>query len=634
MSGSQPGRSARAAVLWRYFIATWLLLLIDEARNLGSVEISGFVAALYAMAVLLTGSFLLVFAAFLPVLGLNRLAPAPESGPLRLRGDVAVYGACVTLFSAVQGFVLLDHYVFCIYGFHFNGFVWNLVTTKGGVESMGAGVSTHLTFALIGLLIAAIQTGVLIALIRIPRLRTLGEGKLTRRKVAILAASLIALGLFDKVTYGVSVFRSYGPVLSASQAFPLYLPVSFTVFLRKLGFRDRREDVLQMSSGKSRLHYPLHPLVREQGPKPPPNIVWLVAESLRSDMLDPEIMPATWAFSEHELRFERHYSGGNGTRMGMFSMFYGLYGNSFSPCMAELRSPVLMDAIQESGYQLFIHTSAAFSFPEMDKTVFAKVPRSALHEGGTGEGWSRDREHVSQILNEIDGRDPSHPFFAFMFFESPHAPYNYPEECTIRTPVAKTLNYLTMDLKKDIGLIKNRYINSCRHLDTQVERLLKRLEERKLLDSTIVLVTGDHGEEFMEKGRWGHHSAFTEEQARVPLVLHVPGQAAARIDRMTSHLDLPATLLAQLGVKSRPEEYSFGHDLISGEARYYTIISGWEEVAYVDDRYKSVFPLKSYDVARTSTTTRDDGPTDTKAFMAASHTRLVGLLKDLHRFQK
>jgi membrane-anchored protein YejM (alkaline phosphatase superfamily) len=49
-----------------------------------------------------------------------------------------------------------------------------------------------------------------------------------------------------------------------------------------------------------------------------------VAESLRADALDPEIMPATTEFAARLLRFRAHYSGGNNTRMGMFAMFYGL----------------------------------------------------------------------------------------------------------------------------------------------------------------------------------------------------------------------------------------------------------------------------------------------------------------------
>ena len=64
------------------------------------------------------------------------------------------------------------------------------------------------------------------------------------------------------------------------------------------------------------------------------------------------------------------------------------------------------------------------------------------------------------------------------------------------------------------------------------------------------------------------------------------------------------------------------------------MISGWAEVAYVDDRYKSVFPLRSYDVVRRSATTRDDAPADMKAFMEASHDRLTQVMKELRRFQK
>src|SRR4030095_12363055 len=99
------------------------------------------------------------------------------------------------------------------------------------------------------------------------------------------------------------------------------------------------------------------------------------------------------------------------------------------------------------------------------------------------------------------------------------------------------MNYATMDLERDMGLIKNRYINSCRHLDTQIERILKYLDEKGLMSSTIVLITGDHGEEFMEHGRWGHNSTFSEEQIRVPFVLWVPGRQPEEVNRMSSHLD-------------------------------------------------------------------------------------------------
>lgn len=623
-----PGleREARAGILRRYAVAAGVAVLINAAGFLGRVDYAGALTVLFAGSLWLIISLLLSVLPFLLVLALHRLLPAPSRN-----ADLTVYSIAVLLFAVVQGFVAMDRYVHGLYGFHLNGFVWNLVTTKGGIASMGAGASTTATFVLGGLLLLGVQAGLLIAIIKIPQLRRLGEGKLNRKTAVALAAVVLLLLGFDKVTYGVSRFKAYTPVLAASDVFPLYIPVSFSTLLRRAGFKDEPENLVKMDPGSSRLRYPLAPLDRDARPNPP-NIVWLVAESLRADALEPSVMPATWAFSEKAVSFARHYSGGNGTRMGMFSMFYGLYGNAFFPCLTELRSPVLMDVVQDSGYQFYIHTSAAFTFPEMDKTVFARVPRQLLNEEGSGKGWERDREHVRQILESIERRDPAKPFFAFMFFESPHAPYTYPDECAVRTPAPRDINYLTMDLEKDIGPLKNSYLNACRHLDTQLERIFRTLAEKNLLESTIVVVTGDHGEEFMEKGRWGHHSAYSEEQTRVPLVLHIPGAAPRKIERLTSHLDLPATILTLLGVKNPPSDYSLGQDLLGSAVRDYTVVSGWAEVAYVDDEYKSSFPLKSYDVRSRVVTTRLDAPADAKAFQSTRNERLLQVLKDLKRF--
>ena len=626
MSSPSEGRDARCGVLWRYAAATWIVLLANTAGFLAQVEHPGALTGPYSVVVWLITSLLFLFLPFLPVLALHRCLPSPS----RI-WDATVYAAAVLVFAAAQGFLLMDRYVHRLYGFHLNGFVWNLVTTKGGVESMGAGSSTMLTFVLVGVLILAVQAGILAAFLKIPRLRRLGEGTLTRKRCVWLAVGVLALVGIDKVTYGVSRFRAYTPVLTVCDAFPLYVPITFSTILRKLGYRDERQDFVQMDPGSSRLHYPRAPLVRD--PQVPfPNIVWLVSESLRADSLGPEIMPAAWKFSERAVRFTRHYSGGNGTRMAMFSMFYGLYGNMFLPCLTELRSPVLVDVLQGGRYQMYLHTSSVFTFPELDKTVFAKVPRELLREQGNGRGWERDREHITEILQSIDRRDPATPFFAFMFFESPHAPYTFPDECAVRTPAIKDVNYLTMDLKKDIGPLKNSYLNACHHLDTQVARVLRHLEEKKLLDSTIVIVTGDHGEEFMEKGRWGHQSGYSEEQTRVPLLIYAPGLSPRVVDRMTSHLDIPATVLTLLGVKNPPEDYSLGQDLLGSAVREYTVISGWAEIAYVDAEFKSPFPLKTYDVRYREVTTRDDAPADRKAFLASRHVQLTQVMKDLKRF--
>jgi membrane-anchored protein YejM (alkaline phosphatase superfamily) len=629
-------RRDRSGVLWRYFALTTVALLVNHLNFLTAVDSSGVIAWTYAAAVYLTGPLLHLFLAFSPVLILNAVLgrrPVDPAQPGRRRRDLVVYATAAVLFTALQGVTLLDGYVYHLYGFHLNGMVLNLVLTPGGVNSMAAGVSTYLVLAAVVLGLVAVQVGLLLAVLRLPRLRRLWEGKLTKRRGMALVASVLLLLAAEKIAYSVSVFRSYGAVPAASAAFPIYIPITFSTTLRRLGFKGEQAGSLRLGgAGSSHLDYPLKPIVVDPAAKPL-NVMWLVSESLRWDMMDPAIMPAACGFGDRALRFTRHYSGGNGTRMGMFSMFYGLTGNYWQPFLAEHRSPVLMDRVVDAGYELFLHTSAEFSFPELDKTVFSRVPKAQLHEGKAPERWRRDRENLDAIFASIDKRDPARPFFTFMFFESPHAPYTFPEECALTKPYVADLNYLTMDLKKDIGAIKNSYINACRHLDTQLDRVFKFLAQKGLLESTIVLVTGDHGEEFMEKGRWGHHSAFSEEQIRVPLILHVPGVAPAVIDRMTSHLDLPATILPRLGVKNPAEDYGLGVDLVAGPPREWLMVSGWTEVVYLDDGYKAIFPVKSYNMARREVTTRDDVPADKSAFLSARRDQVTKFMKDLRRFQ-
>lgn len=69
------------------------------------------------------------------------------------------------------------------------------------------------------------------------------------------------------------------------------------------------------------------------------------------------------------------------------------------------------------------------------------------------------------------------------------------------------------------------------------------------MEDTIVIVTGDHGEEFMEKGRWGHRSTFSQEQIQVPLIIWIPESGKGDHSFMTSHIDIVPTIAPYLGVK-------------------------------------------------------------------------------------
>ena len=625
--------SNRTKLLNHYFFLSYLVILTLCSGYLKSISFSGTKSIFYVTAVYLSYSFIYL----LPALLLTKtvhwlqywLKKDTSSRMTWLAYTVAIIGTGMTELT-----LLGDCNVYSIYNFHLNGFVWNLITAPGGIESMGGSSSTNM--ALIAILFGVLFLQVILLWIVALFLRWQPPEQTlkTRRMYLYLLIIFIALTLGERITYGISKLQAYEPVLTASNAFPFYMPMTFYHLAKRLGYKVHREKNLHVAENSSLL-YPLKPLILKKQEKLP-NIVLLVSESWRWDMVDPEITPATWKFAQKSHQFRHNYSAGNGTRMGIFGLFYGLYGPYWFPFLNDRQSPVLMDTVQKLGYQISMYTSAKFSYPEFDRTVLANLPDSAIHEyGSKGAGWERDRKNVGDLLDFIQNRNPQCPFFTFMFFESPHARYYFPPESVIRKNYLKDFNYATMSLNKDIGLIKNRYINSCHHLDSQLQRIFDCLEETKLLDNTIVILVGDHGEEFMEKGRWGHNSEFHEEQTRTPLIVWVPGTGSSVSDQMTSHLDIAPTLLPLLGVTNPAADYSLGHDLLSGYHRLYTVITDWSRVAYVGKDYKVIIPYKRAGFIQTRITTRDDQEIkDTRGFLAEHKDIIPRLMRELSLFKQ
>jgi len=350
-------------------------------------------------------------------------------------------------------------------------------------------------------------------------------------------------------------------------------------------------------------------------------------------MLTEEIMPNTWRFSQYNSRFNNHYSGGNGTRLGMFSQFYGLYGSYWFDALEGRQSPLLIDTLIDNDYDITAFTSARFTYPEFDKTIFSRIPESSLREYYQGKGWERDRTNTAALVDHIGQMAKREQlFFTFMFFESSHANYYFPETYAIRENYLGDFDYLSVDIGKNIDLIKNRYINASHYLDSRLGLVFKALRDNDLEHNTIVIVTGDHGEEFMEKGRWGHNSTFVQEQIRVPLVVRVPGTSSRVVETMTSHLDLPATVLAALGYDADPSLYSFGENLLSEQyERNYTVASDWHGNVLITPAVKFVLSLKGAG-NRASLTTLNDRAIEGDEIRLSDRELLSDFIQSLPRF--
>ena len=179
---------------------------------------------------------------------------------------------------------------------------------------------------------------------------------------------------------------------------------------------------------------------------------------------------------------------------------------------------------------------------------------------------------------------------AFMFFESPHAPYEFPPEAELHSDYQRSINYATASAKNGPG-IKKRYINSCHHLDMRLKEVFDTLKDNDLYKNTIIVLVGDHGEEFFEKGRLGHNSAFHKEQIHTPLVIYIPGNTPGVYSKMSSHMDIVPMLAPHFGVTNLPEDYSNGFNLLDGKSeRKYSISSGWSELFYTGLTHKTLLP--------------------------------------------
>jgi len=608
-------------VLQRFAALNAPLFLAVSGLNLLEARILGALAWPYLIAVWIEYTALYLLAALLPAILL-----ALARGRAR---DFAPAVAATTT-TLVAYFLFVDATIFRMYGFHWNGFVWNLLTTRGGIESMDGGTRMWIGGALVLAVAAALE----VALLRLARRdvatwRALAPARPRRAALALVGVVLV-LGVGERLAFAAANFTGYRAVTVGQDVFPFYLRTR----LRKLGMAlglDHREDIgMRDVRGSLELRYPLAPLRVDPAARKL-NVVWLVAESWRGDTLLPDLMPETLAFAQKALWFKNHYSGGNCTRMGVFSMFYGVYGCYWFPFIAARRGPVLVDRLLDDGWQFMVSTSARFTFPEFDQTVWSRFPMAELTEGDEEKlGWENDRELSDRMLRRIDERDPSRPFFAFHFFESPHARYHFPPECAIRKPYCEVVDYALLSAD-DMPEVKNRYLNSVNHLDTQFAKVLRHLESRGLLDSTIVVLTGDHGEEFMEKGRYGHHSTFSEEQTRPPLILWIPGEAARTFDTLSSHLDLPATLLARLGVANDPADYSLGIDLLGGARRDHVVIADWDQLCVRDAFGKGAFPLAERGLFDWEATTIDDAPFDDPSDWVHRSSATLGLVARAQR---
>jgi arylsulfatase A-like enzyme/Tfp pilus assembly protein PilF len=150
-------------------------------------------------------------------------------------------------------------------------------------------------------------------------------------------------------------------------------------------------------------------------------------------------------------------------------------------------------------------------------------------KGNLGSVQRDGRETIAEAVRWLDG-GPASPFLLWLHLFDPHDPYTPPEPFRSQYP-------------------RRPYDAEVAFTDSLIGELRRALEERGMLDSSLVILTGDHGEG-LGNHREGFHGFFVyDSTVHVPLIIRLPdGRLGGRVvEEVVSHVDLLPTILEATG---------------------------------------------------------------------------------------
>ena len=309
----------------------------------------------------------------------------------------------------------------------------------------------------------------------------------------------------------------------------------------------------------------------------------------------------------NSITFTHHYGTYPASDRATYSILSGLYPpmlhhNKWKESMRYGDS--LPKALAKHGYTSYLFSTAPLSFYD-DDVMFRNLGFDHLREventrdlrikTENGYQWDRSRlydmdKELIQMVVETLGRhaqEGGSPFLAAVSPQASHAPFNCPPEYREHPDACSSdLEKLRINAQWQFGLI---------------EHLIKELDAMGMLDSTLLVITGDHGV------RSKHESAafFQNPNLLQQSTFHLPlmlassrfGDKKAQVGQPTSHVDIAPTVLDLLGI-SRNDVYFHGRNLFANSPRsIYFIGTGYSPVTgfllggryYMENRSNSLF---------------------------------------------
>jgi arylsulfatase A-like enzyme len=365
----------------------------------------------------------------------------------------------------------------------------------------------------------------------------------------------------------------------------------------------RAEDLADFEPLRAALRAPLLQArgTRLLAARRPPNVILIVLESVA----------ARWAGLNHGPYDSTPHLAAESTRGLVFDSFYAHIGRSSNSLGAILLSafPKLDFSDLTEEYPRLPGTSLASVFHDRGyRTAFVTPSdldwadwRSFLDGRGFGEVMDHHQLPCSTLLSSwgmedrcaVDGliqfieKDPARPFFVMAWSQQTHHPYE-------PTPGVPLIEFARQTVTDAYDL--NHYLNVLHETDRHIERVFETIRRTGLLEDTLIVITGDHGQAFGDPhdGYMQGRSVY-EEDVNVPLMLWYPRlyKSAARSATIGSHVDLAPTIAALAGFPIAPDWQ--GRSLFDAKRApraYFYVAEDHFTLGVREENWKYIFDLR------------------------------------------
>ena len=356
------------------------------------------------------------------------------------------------------------------------------------------------------------------------------------------------------------------------------------------------------------------------------NVIFIMMESIGDMFIDQELFPNFYKMYSEGWHWENNYSPrnscatGNNEMSGMLSL-YTINNN----CTANYYKN---NTYFESIFNLY--NNAGYTTTSMHDYTEAYYYRSTIHTNmGSGKyygvrqlgipyqseyvNWASDDDFMNKAVDIITETSDGKPFMTWLTTVSAHQPYS-----------ASSIlgdKYLSLLSGYKYPTELKRYLSKAKVTDDGLGTLLRKLEEKGVLEDTVIVMYGDHYPYGLRQSvikNILNYDLSDYEAERVPFVIYTPGMEAKTFSEYTSYMNIVPTLANLFDLDYDPRLY-MGDDLLSpdyesrvvfadgswkNERAYYNASSGriknYGDNAYTSDEIKAINEKISYQMKMSS----------------------------------